>query len=105
MPALAVSSHGSADNTAQLWHPRTGKRVAVLDEHEEDVTSAKFSPNGRLVLTASVDGDARTWNAANGAHVKLFRLHVATVSEASFSADGRWIVTAGPSAAAKTACS
>ncbi len=59
------------------------------------MTSAVFSPDGSLVLTASVDGDARIWSAATGRMLHLLRFHVATVSQALFSPDGRWVVTAG----------
>jgi WD40 repeat protein len=63
------------------------------------VTSVAFSPDGRLVLTASIDGDARLWSVASGRTVHRLRFHVATVSQAAFSPDGRWVVTAGPTTA------
>jgi WD40 repeat protein len=63
------------------------------------VTSVAFSPDGKLLLTASRDRDVRVWDTATGARIGLLRIHFGPVSGASFSPDGRWIVTAGPGTA------
>ncbi len=90
---------GSADHTARIWDVRTGDLLHPLVGHQFGVTSVDFSPDGKLVATASVDGDAWLWNATTGAEKDKLRFHVSTVSQVAFSPDGRWVVTAGPSAA------
>ena len=62
--------------------------------HQEQVTSASFSPDGTLVVTASVDGTARVWEAATGAAVGPPMRHEDVVYSASFSPDGSRVVTA-----------
>ncbi len=56
---------GSKDKTARLWDGETGKPVAVLAGHDNEVESATFTPDGKQVLTASADGTARLWEVSN----------------------------------------
>jgi WD40 repeat protein len=77
----------------------TGELVRTLSGHTDDVTSVAFSPDGRLLVTASRDHDARIWDVASGRMIRLLHGHAAFVSDAQFSADGRWVVTAGPAKA------
>jgi WD40 repeat protein len=51
----------SSDKTARLWDAATGKQVVVLRGHDEEVSSAAFSPDGARVVTASLDKTARLW--------------------------------------------
>lgn len=57
------------------------------------VTSAQFSPDGRLIATASRDGFVAVWNAAVEGEGPLFRFPVPGVDWASFSQDGTTIET------------
>jgi len=75
---------------------RPDGRELVLEGHRDAVTSARFSSDGRLIVTASRDHDAIVWDARRGTRVRRLLGHFSTVSDARFSPDGRWIVTAGP---------
>ncbi|WP_321287700.1 caspase family protein [uncultured Sunxiuqinia sp.] len=61
--------------------------------HSNHVTSAEFSPNGKLILTASEDGTARIWDAETLALIHIL-LHADAVTSAEFSFDGKKILTA-----------
>jgi WD40 repeat protein len=63
-------------------------------EHQDEVNSAAFSPDGRRVVTASKDHAARVWDAATGKLVIASLEHRGSVEAAAFSPDGTRVVTA-----------
>jgi len=64
--------------------------------------SLAFSPDGRLVVTASNDGTARVWKSTTGKSVAVLRGHRGPVFSAAFSSpDGRLVVTAGSDGTAR----
>jgi WD40 repeat protein len=74
---------------------RTPRGTRVLEGHSDRVTSASFSRDGTLLVTASRDREARIWDVATGSSLVL-QGHFGPVRDARFSPDARWVVTAGP---------
>ena len=58
------------------------------------VASARFSSDGKRIVTGSWDNSAKIWNVETGrAELKLIG-HGGYVNSAEFSPDGKWILTA-----------
>ena len=90
----------TADGRAQhLAGRRRWKPTTTFTGHTAAVNSVAFSPDGTLLVTASLDHDARIWNVATGETVRVLEGHAGSVYGVAFSADGRWVVTAGPGTA------
>jgi energy-coupling factor transporter ATP-binding protein EcfA2 len=68
------------------------RRLGVL-EHEDGVNAVVFSPDGRLVATASFDRTARVWEVGGSQQLVRF-LHEDRVSDVAFSPDGKYLATA-----------
>ena len=79
---------------ADLWDASTGRLLRRLSGHRSLVTDAEFSPDSRLLVTASDDHDGRLWDVATGQLLHVLRGHFFPVRSATFSPTGRWIVTA-----------
>ena len=72
---------------------RTGKPIGEPMQHDEAVESARFSPDGQRVVTASDDSTARLWDLTGKAIGEPMR-HEGAVNSAQFSPDGQRVVTA-----------
>jgi WD40 repeat protein len=75
-------------------------RVRVLLRgHANWVNTARFSPDGRLLLTGSDDKTARIWDAQTGTLRKVLRGQSGLVNWADWSGDGTRVVTGGDTTA------
>jgi WD40 repeat protein/serine/threonine protein kinase len=79
---VSVSGH-----LARLWDS-DGTLQHVLEGHADVVRRARFSAQGRHVVTASDDGSARVWETATGALVQTLPVG-ARLIEASIAAGGK----------------
>jgi hypothetical protein len=69
--------------------------------HSSEVHSAVFSPDGRLVVTASKDRTARLWDARTGKSIGEPMVHENWVVSAQFSPDGKHVLTASEDGTAR----
>lgn len=79
------------DSTAQSWN-LTGDVVATFKGHHSYLNSARFSPDGSMVLTACKDATARLWKA-DGTLQTAYNEHKAIVNDAIFTCDGSTVIT------------
>lgn len=82
----------SSDLTARIWDVRTGAEIHALVGHGPRfrVWSARYSPDGRLIVTTS-DDSTRVWNAAS--FTQTLVLDGAVYAE--FSPNGNRIASGG----------
>jgi hypothetical protein len=73
---------------AIIWDAVTGAELARLEGHAGKLTASRFSPDGRLVVTAGEDGQIRVWQASTAREIFIFRGQSALVGSIDFSPDG-----------------
>jgi ribosome assembly protein 4 len=85
---------GSDDFTLFLWDPsNTKKPITRMTGHQQPVNFVSFSPDGRLIASASFDKSVKIWQGATGKFVTSFRAHVQAVYQVAWSADSRLLVS------------
>ena len=68
---------GSQDETLCVWSLSTGKRLLGPVKHDNLVVAVKFSPDGRLIATATWERDSvRVYNSQNGGLLVEFPIQV-----------------------------
>jgi len=68
---IRVGTDAPLDNTVRLFSCE-GKTLGVFSQ-EDEINSAAFGANGRVVITASKDGTARAWDVNTGRSIGQFR--------------------------------
>ena len=81
----------AADSSIYVWN-LAGQCVLQLKRHYGRVFDAKFSSDGRYIVSASRDDTVRVWNR-NGDCVKLLAGHDDYIYSLCFSPEGKFMVT------------
>ena len=100
-PEMVVSA--SDDHTLFVWPPQVHsteatmspkKPLARLTGHQKTVNHVCFSPDGRLIASASFDNSVKLWDGRTGKFIANLRGHVASVYRVAWSSDSRMLASA-----------
>lgn len=61
--------------------------------HQQLINDVKFSPDGRMIASASFDKSIKLWDGNTGKFIATFRGHVQAVYSVAWSADSRLLVS------------
>lgn len=85
---------GSDDFTLFLWCPESDKQpVARMTGHQQLINDVRFSPDARLIASASFDKSIKLWEGRTGKYLGSLRGHVQAVYQVAWSADSRLLVS------------
>ncbi|XP_053672450.1 cilia- and flagella-associated protein 52 [Anopheles nili] len=59
------------DQIVRLWNYQLGMEVALGIGHASAITSARYSPNGKFLVTGSNDGGIFVWKVPEKFHIKI----------------------------------
>ncbi|ESQ37946.1 hypothetical protein EUTSA_v10028762mg [Eutrema salsugineum] len=93
--SLIVS--GSHDGSCKIWDAKEGACLKTLiDDKSPAVSFAKFSPNGKFILVATLDSTLKLSNYATGKFLKVYTGHtnkVFCITSAFSVTNGKYIVS------------
>ena len=89
---VAVVPSGSE---AIIWSLESPRPKLRLPGHGGIVGAARFSPDGKRVVTSSQDQTARVWDASTGKLIKVLDGHENMLNDVVFSPDGKQLITLG----------
>ncbi len=76
-----------------IFDADNGERLYSLNGHSM-INSAKFSPDGKKIITACCDSTVKVWAVDTGRLIYTFEGYASSVYSAEFCPDGKKIVTA-----------
>lgn len=86
---------GLRDGNIILVNWTDGTVVRQWQEHEGEVLSLSFSPDGKWFVSTSGDATIHVLRAATGDRVNVLQHLEARIPAAAFSPDGKWLATGG----------
>lgn len=89
----ALNHPEETEDIAKAWHIETGNVTADYGGHKRGVFTARYSPDGKRVLTRSNDSTAKVFDAQTGKLLFELEHPDTTTYDAIYSPDGRFILT------------
>jgi WD40 repeat protein len=101
---FAYASGGGSGSTAaqgeergltvkELPHIEANIDVLLQTEHSSKLITARFSPDGKQIISSSDDKTIKLWDVASGRLIRTFSGHMKNVISLAFSPDGKQILS------------
>jgi WD40 repeat protein len=90
---LLLSAGQHVLQPVELWDAAAGHRARGLAEHPDTVTTARFSPDSRFVVSGGADGTVRVSDVRSGACAGVLHGHRDKVRDMALTPDGRYALS------------
>jgi WD40 repeat protein len=87
------TSFGIADGTIQIWNLETGDLSREIVGHQAWVSTLKFWPDGKTLVSASADQTIRIWDMERFEQIRILQGHTLEVWSLDLTSDGSRLVS------------
>jgi WD40 repeat protein len=77
-----------------FWDMSSQKPITTLKGHSDSVLSAAFSPDGKILASASADNTIILWDVVSQKRIATLKGHILYVNSVAFSPDGKILASA-----------
>ncbi|EIW53101.1 uncharacterized protein TRAVEDRAFT_32004 [Trametes versicolor FP-101664 SS1] len=84
-PYGSVVASGSPERVIRMWDPRSGKRIAKLVGHTDNIRAILISEDAKYLLTGSADASIKLWSLSSQRCLHTFTHHTESVWSLSSS--------------------
>jgi len=85
------------DKTIKLWNAKTGELIHTLTEHTGGINVIAYSPDGKILASASDDKTVKLWNVKTGELKHTLTGYSHSVDTMAYSPDGKTLSSASSS--------
>ncbi|KAH9938898.1 uncharacterized protein BXZ73DRAFT_44505 [Epithele typhae] len=78
-PYGTVIASGSPERVIRMWDPRSGKRIAKLVGHTDNIRAILVSDDAKYLLTGSADASVKLWSLSSQRCLHTFTHHTESV--------------------------
>jgi WD40 repeat protein len=86
---------GNVGNVVKIWHVGTKQHLATLTGHTTWVSTLNFSPDGKLLITASGDRSAYLWDTTTWQELYRWQGYSNWIESVVFHPNGTKLLTGG----------
>lgn len=92
-----IFAAGGWNGKIKLWLKNDGgtqQLLKTLPGHKQTITQVKFSPDGKLIASASWDKTIKIWDAKNGELIDTLQHHQSGINSIAFSPNSKLLAAA-----------
>ncbi|CDO72560.1 hypothetical protein BN946_scf184983.g43 [Trametes cinnabarina] len=78
-PYGSIIASGSPERVIRMWDPRSGKRIAKLVGHTDNIRAILISEDAKYLLTGSADASIKLWSLSSQRCLHTFTHHTESV--------------------------
>lgn len=92
-PMFTPDSKRLLTSNGTILDVKTGKKILSLKGHQGRIVRARFSSDGKYVVTGSMDKTVRVWHASSGKELARLAGHDQWIFDVAMDPQNKWVIS------------